>query len=190
MCRAKHNGGLGIRKAKDTNTGLLAKLGWRIMTEKIPLWIQLLHKKYLKYHCFKDWPTKRKASHVWRSIIKTRSIVLNNLKWLGGNGENISFWNNWWCGATNLADSLNISNSDQSLVADFITTAKDWNVTLINQVVNVNVVDAISNVLIPKVANVDDTLCWTLSSNGNFSVKSAYNHNTSSPLSTIKWKWI
>lgn len=39
VCRPKHCGGLGIRKAGATNLALLAKLGWRIMTERQPLWI-------------------------------------------------------------------------------------------------------------------------------------------------------
>lgn len=39
VCCPKHCGGLGIRKAGATNLALLAKLGWRIMTERQPLWI-------------------------------------------------------------------------------------------------------------------------------------------------------
>ena len=50
VCKSKRDGGLGIRKAKDTNLALLSKLGWKIQTEKKVLWVEILRKKYLSNH--------------------------------------------------------------------------------------------------------------------------------------------
>lgn len=70
------------------------------------------------------------------------------------------------------------------------TTAKDWEMALINLVGNENISNIISNVMIPKLAAGTDTPCWTPSSNRDFSVKIAYNDILGSPRSPVKWKWI
>lgn len=38
MCKPKANGGLGIRLMRQTNSAMLAKLGWRIITSPDSLW--------------------------------------------------------------------------------------------------------------------------------------------------------
>ncbi|KAI8533199.1 hypothetical protein RHMOL_Rhmol11G0278700 [Rhododendron molle] len=134
--------------------------------------------------------SRRKASHVWKSIFKTKDFVVNNLKWLVGDGKDISFWHDWWCGNSILADSHVNITSDHLKVVDFITSSKDWNCTLLNQVINANSLSDITNVLIPRRAIIKDTPCWTLSSKGNFSVKSAYVAISDNPPLSTSWKWI
>lgn len=46
VCRPKKLGGLGIRKCVDNNKAISAKLGWKLMTERNPLWIKTLKAKY------------------------------------------------------------------------------------------------------------------------------------------------
>jgi hypothetical protein len=40
--RAKNNGGLGIRKAKENNEAIIMKLGWGLLTQPDKLWVQIL----------------------------------------------------------------------------------------------------------------------------------------------------
>lgn len=115
---------------------------------------------------------------------------MNNLKWLVGDGKDISFWHDWWRGNSILADSHVNITLDHLKVADFITSSKDWNCTLLNQVINANSLSDITNVLIPRRAIIEDTPCWTLSSKGNFSVKSAYVAISDNPPLSTSWKWI
>lgn len=59
-------GGLGLRKLCDVNTALLAKLGWRLITEPNSLWSKILLAKYgSPLEEGKKW---HNASPVWRSI--------------------------------------------------------------------------------------------------------------------------
>lgn len=190
VCRPKRLGGLGIRQARISNLALISKLGWRISTEKKPLWIQVLRNKYLRNHKFKDWPTNKKASHTWRSIIKVRDFVIKNIKWIVGNGRDISFWHDWWCGNSVLEardhDTLNVN----AKVADFINNEKDWDTNLLNQTLGMIDTARVTNILIPKYAVTVDTPYWTLGHNGNFSVKSSYDHLAESCVTDINWNWI
>lgn len=46
ICLPKEQGGLGLRRLRDMNMALLAKLGWRLLTEPDKLWTQTLTAKY------------------------------------------------------------------------------------------------------------------------------------------------
>lgn len=64
----KEEGGLGLQSTRGRNTALLAKLNWRLHTEKEAPWAQVLWKKYCspkilnninanKLPCFATWTT-------------------------------------------------------------------------------------------------------------------------------------
>ena len=46
VTRTKEEGGLGLQAAKGRNTALLAKLNWRLHTEREAQWAQVLWQKY------------------------------------------------------------------------------------------------------------------------------------------------
>lgn len=46
VTKSRQEGGVGIRCTRDMNTAFLAKLGWRMETEKDSLWVQVLKDKY------------------------------------------------------------------------------------------------------------------------------------------------
>ncbi|CAN1273518.1 Uncharacterized mitochondrial protein AtMg00310 [Linum perenne] len=46
LCNAKKDGGLGFKKFSDFNLALLAKQGWRILTNPEALWVRLLKSLY------------------------------------------------------------------------------------------------------------------------------------------------
>lgn len=46
ICRPKFEGGLGIRKAFDMNTTLIAEIGWRLLSDTGSLWARVVRCKY------------------------------------------------------------------------------------------------------------------------------------------------
>jgi hypothetical protein len=49
ICLPNDQGGLGFRLMKDINVSLIAKLGWKIISNHDALWIPLFKEKYIKY---------------------------------------------------------------------------------------------------------------------------------------------
>ena len=48
MMAVKGRGGLSIRRMRNLNLAFMAKLGWRLLLGSNPLWVQLLHAKYIR----------------------------------------------------------------------------------------------------------------------------------------------
>lgn len=104
VCKNKKHGGLGIRKAREQNSTFISKLGWKLISNAEDLWCKVLKSKYLRKHSISSWPTKRRASHTWKSIIKNRDVLDKNIKRNVGTGEDISLWTDWWCGSQPLCN--------------------------------------------------------------------------------------
>ncbi|GMP33310.1 hypothetical protein CsSME_00006692 [Camellia sinensis var. sinensis] len=64
VCKAKQTEGLGLRRVENQNLALLAKLDWKINSEKDTTWTKILRGKYLHNHSFSNWPTNKKASQI------------------------------------------------------------------------------------------------------------------------------
>ena len=86
LCLPKGKGGLGFKKAKDTNRALLAKLAWMVASKRDSLCMMILRAKYKVRH---DWlykePTKA-ASPIWKAIEGVKNIIVGgscylNRKW-------------------------------------------------------------------------------------------------------------
>lgn len=58
ICTPKVRGGLGLRNMADLNRALLAKLGWRFLTQKHLLWVQELEAKYCRNSNFLSVPNQ------------------------------------------------------------------------------------------------------------------------------------
>lgn len=99
VCMPKKEGGLGIKRARDMNKALLAKLGWRLLHDHISLWARVLRKKYKvgDMHNMAWMVPKSCWSSTWRSVgIGIREVVLLGQSWVIGNGSDILFWKDKW----------------------------------------------------------------------------------------------
>lgn len=189
-CKSKIEGGLGIRKARDQNTVVLTKLGWKIISDKDKLWYRVLHSKYLNDHTLYTWPVKKKSSHCWISICKNRDILRKGIKWTVGNGNDISLWHDWWCGTQPLAQQ---NNCYQSNALDKVNSILDdegkWDIDLLSNIDNQQDLNEILKVNRPRYVTFIDTPTWVPSSSGNFTTASAFTFITNSELSDRDWKW-
>jgi hypothetical protein len=106
-------------------------------------------------------------------------VIRDNSFWLLGDGSNINFWNDRWCGEP-LSDQLNIPDH---LKQHLISTVKDyihdghWCIPLSLSQVYPNLYSLISHVVIP-LQHSPDQLLWKHTDNGDLSLKEAYSFKT------------
>ncbi|KAL6194503.1 hypothetical protein ACLB2K_035587 [Fragaria x ananassa] len=78
ICKPKALGGLGIRPSAFFNNAALAKLAWKIITDKNNWWVQVITQKYLRKCSFFQAKKKQKNSYAWNGILDTRELVLKD----------------------------------------------------------------------------------------------------------------
>lgn len=102
----KKDGGLNIKEARILNQAMLAKLGWKMMSDPETLWVRVFKNKYLKNSSFLDVAVKPNASYVWKSIASTRDIIREGSAWRIGDGANVQFWVDSWVPGGPLCDRV------------------------------------------------------------------------------------
>jgi len=104
-CRPLSQGGLGIRSLSSLNDATNLKLCWDLRNSS-QSWAILLkrrcirHNRPISYHIH---------SSIWSSIRFEFENTNEQSCWGIGNGENVSFWNDNWCGAP-LSTTFNLPN--------------------------------------------------------------------------------
>ncbi|KAL6213540.1 hypothetical protein ACLB2K_012987 [Fragaria x ananassa] len=102
-------------------------------------------------------------------------LVQRGIRWTVGNGSNIAFWTFSWVlpfPLIYLIDDIRSANIDwNESVADYISN-KVWNRDKLLTVLDMNIVDQICGIPIPK-NNQADSFVWGFSPNGDFTVKFA-----------------
>jgi ribonuclease HI len=105
-------------------------------------------------------------------------VVKDNSTWLLGDGNDINFWNDSWCGLT-IAEQLQIPEHTSqfltSTVSDFIFNG-NWVIPPQLSQAFPNLISIISNVTIPLVPS-KDKLLWIHTDDGDLSLKDAYFFN-------------
>lgn len=84
---------MGFRNLAEFNQALLAKQGWRILTNTYALWVKVQQIHYFPCHSFLDARTGSFPSWLWSSLLYGRDLLKSNLLWQVGNGHDISIWN-------------------------------------------------------------------------------------------------
>ena len=86
--RPRKEGGLCLTAAKPKNLALLAKLNWRMKTEKDQLWAKVLRLKYAN--------PNRCYSGTWVGIKRGKHIFEQGTKWNMGSDSGLSFLHDKW----------------------------------------------------------------------------------------------
>uniref|UniRef100_A0A803N073 Reverse transcriptase zinc-binding domain-containing protein n=1 Tax=Chenopodium quinoa TaxID=63459 RepID=A0A803N073_CHEQI len=116
-------------------------------------------------------------SFTWRSIWGAKALLIEGLQWRVGDGKNIRVWHDNWLPDPNGYGTPNppangLHDSDL-LVSDIINENNSWNVTEMELYLQQEDIEKILE--IPLVTPMgQDILYWKHTSNGTFSVKSAY----------------
>lgn len=86
LCRSKRQGGLGLRDLRSFNLALLAKQGWRILTNPDSLMARILEARYFPHGNFLQAKPGSRPSATWSSILKARTLLTKGLRIRIGNG--------------------------------------------------------------------------------------------------------
>ncbi|XVE99405.1 hypothetical protein REPUB_Repub03eG0195400 [Reevesia pubescens] len=178
ICLPKERGGLNVRDIRKTNLAYLAKLGWKIINDSDSLWVELLEKKYLKAEDFLSVKQKSIYSYTWRSILKGRDVLLKGLGMNVSNGLSTKFWVDCWlpCGPLMSYAQREILEDEPELpVTAYCDDMGRWNLNSLKGVLPEDIIFLVAAKWIKVDSDNDDLVIWKYTSDGNFSVQSAYN---------------
>jgi hypothetical protein len=171
ICRPYTQGGLNIRSLTKLNSASNLHLCWKLYNSQSS-WANLLRDRVVRgstiiqHHIF---------SSIWCSVKDEVSVLKENCTWLLGDGKDISFWNDSWCGPP-LSDQLSIPDhicqSLKASVSDFIVES-NWVIPSQLSIAYPNLYSIISQITIPLVA-AKDKLLWKLTDDGDLCLKEAY----------------
>ncbi|GLT93612.1 hypothetical protein SLE2022_113960 [Rubroshorea leprosula] len=190
ICQPKESGGLGIKKARDANLISMAKLNWRLHTDKGHLWRDVISKKYRIDDPHAPLPTS--GSPVIKSIAKGYSTFKDGIRWTPGTGHSIFFWSDCWVGKAPLNTILYgpFSPDAANLLLSDIIVNDSIDLHAVDYPIPQEIVSAIAAVPLPRYSSESDHFCWGGESDGSFSSASAFHMLTVKVSSQQKWKWI
>ncbi|KAK0606918.1 hypothetical protein LWI29_006286 [Acer saccharum] len=195
LCKPKAVGGLGFRDLSLFNRSLLAKQAWRVLKSPNSLITKIFKSKYFNHTDFLHASAKIGCSHVWRSIMWGKKLLLEGLRWRVGNGTGIKVFSDPWIPRPSSFKPIS-SNIDSDLrVSDLIDAERHcWDIQKLDSIFLPIDKEVILSIPI-SVRGGDDCLSWHYDKNGIFTVKSGYwlalnlsIKNQPSP-SSISQKW-
>ncbi|MCH80179.1 ribonuclease H protein [Trifolium medium] len=171
VCRPYDQGGLGLRSLTALNSSTNLSLCWSLINSQ-QSWAFLLRDRVLRgrntinHHIF---------SSIWSSVKEELSVIMDNSIWLLGDGVDLNFWSDNWCGEP-LCDLLNIPCHIvpflSSKVVDFIVNGC-WSIPSPLAQAYPTLSSILSNVVIP-LEHSHDKLLWKHSDHGDLQQKEAY----------------
>ena len=87
---------MGFREYSDFNQAMLAKQGWRMVTNPESLCARVLKARYFRGCTFLEAGCPKRASFTWRSILHGRELLKAGLIWRIGDGSKVSIWKDNW----------------------------------------------------------------------------------------------
>ncbi|KAM0031577.1 putative RNA-directed DNA polymerase [Helianthus debilis subsp. tardiflorus] len=75
VCRQKFEGGLGIRRIRDMNMGLMTNHVWSLLTRRNSIWVEWIHVHKVKDQSFWQIPARGNSSTGWRNIMNLHDRI-------------------------------------------------------------------------------------------------------------------
>lgn len=176
LCKHKNEGGMGFHNLHVFNIAMLGKLCWRIQQYPNALLSHILKAKYFPRSDFFEAGLGSNPSYTWRGIFTAKDLVRRGTRWKIGDGTKVHMWGDPWI---NDDKSFHISSPpvptfEDMVVNDFfVPGTRSWNREIIEEVFSIEDATRILKTT-PSPSGVDDRMIWHFTSNGYYTVKSAY----------------
>ena len=171
VCKPYDEGGLGIRSLICLNESFNLKLCWDLMQSqedkaKILKARVIRRNEVINYHIY---------SSIWTGIKSEYWSVMENSRWLIGNGRKIHFWNYSWFREP-FAESLNLTpdeiSSYPAYVVDYIN---NFHLSIPETIlIQHPALRSLASKVIISGEELEDRLIWKHNSNGELSLKDSY----------------
>jgi len=182
VCATFEEGGLNVRSLIALNEATNIKLCWDLLQSQ-EYWAQMIRSRVLRgnncirHHVF---------SSIWSSAKNEFNIIKDNSNWLVGNGAQINFWLDSWCGDP-LQQVLNVSTD---VMSNFSSSLNDYILNghwhfpsnLIHLFPTLR--NLAAQVIIP-LQDKADTLVWNHTPSGMLTLKDAYEYKRHHPPKTL-----
>ncbi|KAL2902408.1 hypothetical protein RDABS01_027490 [Bienertia sinuspersici] len=177
MQKPKDQGGLGMKSMRQANAAFLTKLGWRILSEPTTLWSRVVRNKYCNGRCDVDmFKTTSNCSNLWRGVVENAKYIQKGTQTAIGNGTTTLFWDHKWATDQTLSE-LAIKDVPLNLlgatVAEMWDSNLGWKWDLFAEYLPISILKKIQACEIIQEASCEDTLYWSASHSGRFTIKSA-----------------
>ncbi|WZY87154.1 hypothetical protein YC2023_033538 [Brassica napus] len=165
VCKPKEEGGLGIRRLKDTSRVFALSLIWRLLTNSGSLWVAWTKAYLLRSHSFWDVSDKYAGSWIWRKLLKIRDQAATFLRSEVGNGKTTLFWFDNWLSMGRLINIAGDSGTrvlgiPRYAVVSDAATAGQWSIRRCRGYHLRAMIDCINSAPAPVETAVADRYLW------------------------------
>jgi hypothetical protein len=159
-CKPKSLGGLGIRSMASLNKALLARLGWKLVSNQPLPWVDSFRGKYLKHGVsFLNASPSPLSSWLWKGLLRNRKVVENGACISISNGRLVDVWKSAWIPSMvnfRLVPNVNLVELLEFSVEDFILQGERvWNKLLLDDLFNPLTVQCILSIHLPVCPSFD-----------------------------------
>ncbi|WVZ61663.1 hypothetical protein U9M48_011501 [Paspalum notatum var. saurae] len=190
----KEQGGLGIIDLEVQNKCLLSKWLFKLANED-GIWQSLIHNKYLKSKPLGSGIKKPGVSHFWAGIMEVKQDFLSLGSFNIGDGTQVRFWEDTWCGNQPLKLSypslFSIARKKGATVAD-VMSSSPLNISFRRGLHGERLLawnELVGRVMSLELREGRDVFRWDLNKKGLFSVRSMYKHLINNGLKVSQEIW-
>ncbi|XP_062005887.1 uncharacterized protein LOC133723071 [Rosa rugosa] len=174
LCLTKPEGGMGFKNIYAYNLAMLAKQGWRLVSNPHSLIAKLFKARYHPNSSFWEAELGDSPSFSWRSILNGRPVLKPGVQWSVGNGSQVNIWKDKWI--PNCQQFLVHKPPDCvfELVSDLIdSSTRQWIPAAIYAIFPPVIAQQVLCIPLSS-RHMEDKLCWSPEKKGFYSVKTAY----------------
>ncbi|XP_075475624.1 putative mitochondrial protein AtMg00310 [Primulina tabacum] len=172
LCVPKCMGGLGFRQLESFNKALLAKQLWRIIIELESVVARVLKARYFKHQDIVHASLGSNPSYIWQSLLWSRHLFKEGLRWRVCTGEKISTFQDLWIPGIQSLSRPPGYQFDLETVNTLILNGS-WNETLLHKVLLSYIVQDVMALPLATGAS-EDSRYWFHDVKGKYSVKDGY----------------